>query len=49
MKNLMEQLSGIEEVLLHTEHYLADFYRKFGYTPFHGLTMNIKAANPVID
>jgi predicted GNAT family N-acyltransferase len=43
VEGLMQQLDGIEEVLLHTEQHLEGFYKRFGFENFHGLTMNIKA------
>ena len=44
VKTLVEQLSGIEEVYLHTDPLLESFYGKYGYRTYHGLTMRTEHA-----
>jgi predicted GNAT family N-acyltransferase len=39
VKTLVEQLSGIEEIYLHTDPPLESFYGKYGYKTYPGLTM----------
>lgn len=46
VEGLLDQLRGIEEILLHTERHLEDFYAKYGFKAFQGLTMNIKTIVP---
>lgn len=41
MGALMEQLSSIDEIFLHTGEHLNDFYMAFGFGKFTGYTMTV--------